>query len=298
MLPFTVLTLLILSADLSIASPAHKAKMPNRHKSSQESASPVLPFSTFAYSQAAGLCQQTYCADVAIGQQVGDAKLLFTTGDGDAIQRVNIYYSATLGVTVAYQGTNISSLTSALHDVDYALISPDPRLGLPAGAQVDSGFQAAWLASYLSVSNALEQLRGQYAGARLTVVGHSLGAAQALLAGLALQHLYGVDGVITCKCIPSPNTVPTSGTTLKTLSPLSFLAVGLPRTGNAIFADAVDSVLAEKFSYVVNGRDWVPHTPFPFLGYQHPSGQVWINPANTTNWAFYPGQENVNGKWG
>lgn len=31
------------------------------------------------------------------------------------------------------------------------------------------------------------------------------------------------------------------------------------------------------------------------MGFQHPSGQVWINPANTTNWAYYPGQENVHG---
>ena len=28
------------------------------------------------------------------------------------------------------------------------------------------------------------------------------------------------------------------------------------------------------------------------LGFQHPSGQVWINPVNSDNWKFYPGQEN------
>jgi hypothetical protein len=73
-------------------------------------------------------------------------------------------------------------------------------------------------------------------------------------------------------------------------------SVGLPRTGNPTFANAVDSILPKKFSYVVSGRDFVPHVPPRAAGFQHPSGQVWINPANTTNWKFYPGQENIYGE--
>jgi hypothetical protein len=200
MLYSTVLTVLSLAAYFVTASPAHKGKLSSTHKSSQAPASSILPFSNVAYSQAAGLCQQTYCLDGAIGQQVGDARLIFTTGDGSAIQRANIYYSASLGLTLAYQGTNISSLASTAHDLQLALKQPDPLLGLPAGARVNDGFQSAWLASYPSVLKGLEQARAQFPGSKLVVVGHSLGASQALLAGLALQRLYKIDGVITCKC--------------------------------------------------------------------------------------------------
>lgn len=46
---------------------------------------------------------------------------------------------------------------------------------------------------------------------------------------------------------------------------------------------------------MINGKDPVPHLPPRLLGYQHPSGQVWINPANSTSWLYYPGQENPKG---
>lgn len=85
-------------------------------------------------------------------------------------------------------------------------------------------------------------------------------------------------------------------TQAETLIIWSFPTVGQPRDGNPVFANAVDSLLANKFSYVVNGRDFVPHLPPRIAGFQHPSGQVWINPANTTGWLFYPGQENVHGE--
>jgi hypothetical protein len=64
--------------------------------------------------------------------------------------------------------------------------------------------------------------------------------------------------------------------------------------GNAAFADAFDTRFNGTFTGVVNGRDWVPSVPFVDMGYWHPSGLVWINPANSTGWQFYPGQENTN----
>jgi hypothetical protein len=160
----------------------------------------ALPFQDAVYSQAAGLCQQTYCVSQPIGQVVGDAKLLSTYGNGVTIQRANIYYSKSLGVVLGYQGTNTSSVPSDLYDADFVLTLPDARLGLPVGALVDMGFQNAWLASYADVLPGIVAARSRYPKAKLTVVGHSLGASQALLAGLALQKLYGVNKVVTCEC--------------------------------------------------------------------------------------------------
>ena len=73
------------------------------------------------------------------------------------------------------------------------------------------------------------------------------------------------------------------------------LLFGLPRVGNVAFANYVDHKIGDKLSWVVNGKDWVPHVAPRFLGYQHPSNQIWINPANSTHWKKYPGQENVHG---
>lgn len=72
--------------------------------------------------------------------------------------------------------------------------------------------------------------------------------------------------------------------------------VGQPRVGNPAFADFVDQTYGpSRLNYVVNGQDFVPHVPPQLIGYRHFSGQVWINPANTTSWKYYPGQENVQG---
>ncbi|UZJ55778.1 hypothetical protein CBS101457_005098 [Exobasidium rhododendri] len=272
MIRSNILLFLLLQASLVLGAPSSLQSSPRSlsllNTSSTTLPTTSLPFSDSVYSQSAGLCQQTYCVSNPTGQVVGDAKILSTFGDGIKIQRANIYYSNSLGVVLAYQGTNTSSPISDLYDVDFAPTLPDPRLGLPVGSLVDMGFQNAWLASYSTVLPGVAAARSKYPNAKLTVVGHSLGASQALLAGLALQKLYGVSKVVT---------------------------FGLPRTGNPVFANAVDALLTNRFSYVVSGRDFVPHVPPRIAGFQHPSGQVWINPANSTTYKFYPGQENVYG---
>ena len=201
MLYSTSFALLLLAANIVATA---TRMMPNRrafHEETSSSRSTTgLPFPEYVYSQAAGLCQQTYCNENKAGLVIGDAELLYSYGDGNTIQRANIYHSWSLGVTLAYEGTNASSLTSDLHDVDFLSSLPDARLGVPIGSAVDSGFQSAWRASYPDVLNGLAKARASYPNSTLTVVGHSLGASQALLAGLALQKLYGVDMVVTCEC--------------------------------------------------------------------------------------------------
>lgn len=237
------------------------------------------------FSQAAGLAQQTYCNQTLNGLEVGDSTVQWTFGDGKTIQRSIIYQSKSLGVVLAYEGTDLNSIISTLNDAKFILIPPDERFrrALPDGAMVFHGFQDALLKSADQVETNVKAALAKNPS-QLTVVGHSQGAAIALLAGVWFRGMLRDS---------SPTTK------------VRIITFGLVRTGNREFANGVDALFPppqgdplrfQNFSsgYIVNGQDWVPHVP-PRGLYQHPSGQVWINPANSTSWSRYPGQENMLG---
>lgn len=225
-----------------------------------------------AFSLAAALVQNTYCSRIRIGEHVGDAKLLWRAGDGNWLQKALVYHSPSLGVALALEGTNGSSLWSTARDLEYPLVDPDRRYkhAVPHGAKVFYGFQAAYIDLADRVKAHVEKALKQYNETRVTVIGHSLGAAMGLIAACHLEATlkHGVHRV---------------------------LLFGLPRTGNPQFASYVDQTFGDRFHFIVNGRDWVPHIPDRIFGYQHPSNLVWINPANSTNYTLYQGQENVHG---
>lgn len=225
-------------------------------------------------SLAAGLTQQTYCpsSNTHDGMDIGGAKLLWHTGDGFFIQRALIYHSDQLGIAVAYQGTNADSLVSALHDVNFPAVPLDwrYRAGAPQDAKVAFGFQNAYIEIVDKVYPKVKEFMEKYNEDRLTVIGHSLGASMALISSVDFNYRIkqGVHNVYL---------------------------FGLPRTGNQVFADFVDKTFGKHLHWAVNGRDWVPHVPPREFGFQHPSNYIWINPANSTHYKHYPGQENVHG---
>jgi len=96
----------------------------------------------------------------------------------------------------------------------------------------------------------------------VTVVGHSLGAALALL-----------DGVFLSLHIP------------KEL--VTVVSYGMPRVGNQAFANFVDSQLAERVMHVNNKEDPIPTVPPVLLGYHHPSGEIHIQDSGA--WDACPG---------
>ena len=97
----------------------------------------------------------------------------------------------------------------------------------------------------------------------VTVVGHSLGAALALLDGLYLS-------------INLPNAVRVVG-------------YGMPRVGNQAFANWVDSSrLSGQVTHINNKKDPVPILPGRFLGYHHALGEVHI--ADSNAWENCPGE--------
>ena len=231
-------------------------------------------WNTKEISQAAGLVQQTYCdrSTTKPGLKIGDSTLLFTAGNGDHRQRFNLYHSESLGIAVAIEGTNLTSITSDLHDVKGLPVLPHPRYRsyYPEGTRVMHGFQEAYVDIMDDMVRAIEKYKKEKNEKRVTIIGHSLGAAMGLLAAMDVE-LRLDDGI--CK---------------------TYL-FGLPRVGNPTFAVFVDEKIGHKFYSVINGQDWVPTVPPRVLGYQHPSNYLWIYPGNSTNAKIYPGQENVHG---
>lgn len=160
-----------------------------------------LPFPEAHYAQAAGCIQQTYCpASNVAGLEVGDAHLLWTVGDSDAQQRVNVYQSQSLGLVISYAGTNVTSKTSMAINFDYLLDKADPLLGLPPNAKVEGGAQKAWKLHWDQVLEAVQKEAAHEPSGKITVTGHSMGAQLAIIAAVALERLYKERVyVLTCE---------------------------------------------------------------------------------------------------
>ena len=226
-----------------------------------------LPIDWHLLSQAAGLAQEPYCGRQKIGLKVGDSELVWKSEEAFFKSRVSIFKSKSLGIVVSYEGTDIFSPNGFIKDADFLPTKPAGALKgvLPEGVFVDHGFQSNFLQTVEKVVPAVKRAMKEHNETRVTVTGHSLGAAVAQLAAVYFEAEVG-------------NT--------------HYLGFAPPRVGNARFADYVDEKLGGRFYFAVNGDDITPRVPPRFLGYQQPSGQIWIRPANGDYWLFCPGQEN------
>ena len=233
----------------------------------------ALPFPVSDFTQTVSSLHNTYCGPEynKPGQKVGDQTILYSIGDGDDEPRVTIYHSDSLGLIAAYMGTNLSSIISTLADVDSVGVPSDPILDLPDSVLVFQGFQNSWRSSWDDVKDRLHKARQIYPNDTLTITGHSQGGADAILGAISIRNEFGAEFIN------------------------KIITYGPPRTGNNVFADIFDSYFKGRYTGVTNGADWVSDVPPPYIGYRHPSGMVWINPANSTSWGFYPDQEDLNG---
>jgi predicted lipase len=112
----------------------------------------------------------------------------------------------------------------------------------------------------------VRKLHVQHNTSSITLTGHSLGAAIALL-----------DAVYLPLHLPANTTV-------------RMVGYGMPRVGNVAFADYVDASEELVLTHVNNRKDPVPVVPWKFLGYRHPSGEVHIQKTNA--WVVCPGKDN------
>jgi len=142
----------------------------------------------------------------------------------------------------------------------------DPTLfpGVPSSVQVHTGYQDAHARTATQILSEVQAVLAQHSTQRVVITGHSLGAVLSLLDAVYLPlHL--------------PPSVQ-----------ISTIDYGLPRTGNADFANYVDTHV--NLTHITNKHDPFPFLPFRFLGFHQPSGEVHIDQSN--NWVECPGQEN------
>ena len=100
----------------------------------------------------------------------------------------------------------------------------------------------------------------------MTTVGQSLGAALALLETIFLR-------------LQLPTTIS-----------VKFVGYGLPRVGNQAWANIVDARLSGDVTHINNKKDPVPIVSGMFLGYHHPSEEIYIEESG--DWVECPGQDN------
>jgi predicted lipase len=117
--------------------------------------------------------------------------------------------------------------------------------------------------SALKILSAVQFALSSFSASSVTVVGHSLGGALALLDGLFLR-------------LQLPRNVG-----------VKVITYGMPRVGNRAFANFVDRELSGLVTHVNNREDPIPTVPGISLGFHHPSGEIHIQDFGT--WDVCPG---------
>ncbi|KXN85765.1 Lipase [Leucoagaricus sp. SymC.cos] len=190
-----------------------------------------------------------------------------TGGDGSSVQFWYVGYSPSqASVIVAHQGTDTSQIQALATDANAFQENLDSTLfpGVSSPVEAHSGFANEQSKTATQVLSAVQTAISQHGASKVTIVGHSLGCAIALLDGIYLPlHITGVS--------------------------FQTIGYGCPRVGNQAFADYVDSHIS--FTHINNKKDVVPILPGRFLGYHHASGEIHISEDNS--WLSCPGQDNT-----
>ncbi|CAK5263400.1 unnamed protein product [Mycena citricolor] len=167
-------------------------------------------------------------------------KPIASGGDGGATQFWYVGYDAALQtVVVAHQGTS-NNILSILTDATFALGPLNATLfpNIPAGIRVHSGFANAQARTAETILSTVKHALSVSGLSKVTIVGHSLGAAISLLDA-------------------------------------AYLPLQLPGVGNAAFASFVSS--SNTVTHVSNREDLVPVLPGSWMGYRQPTGEIHID---------------------
>lgn len=257
---------------LAVASVAWAAPtLESRQSITALSTSQISSFKPFTFYASAAYCQpaNTLAWNCGANCQANPTfRPVASGGDGSATQFWYVGFDPSLAtVIVAHQGTDTSEIEADATDADAILGNLDSGLfpGIPTSVEVHEGFRNTHSRSASGVLSAVQTAISKFGAKKVTITGHSLGGAIALLDAVFLPlHV--------------------SGVTFKTVT------YGMPRVGNPAFANWVDSHVT-SLTHVNNKEDIVPILPGRFLGYAHPSGEVHIMDNN--QWVNCPGQDNT-----
>ncbi|KAH9043989.1 lipase class 3 family protein [Lactarius hengduanensis] len=237
------------------------------------STSQVSSFAPFTHFASTAYCNPSTTINWSCGancQANHDFLPVASGGDGGATQFWYVGFSPSQNntVIVAHQGTDTSKLLPIITDLNLLRAPLDASLfpGIPSSVEAHDGFASQQARTASAILSAVQQTLSVHGTSSVTVVGHSLGAALALLDGVYLRiHL---------------------NATVK----VGVIGYGMPRVGNQAFADWVDAHLSGQVTRINNREDAVPIVPDRLLGYRHASGEVHITDSGL--WENCPGQDN------
>ncbi|KAG0167121.1 hypothetical protein DFQ28_002809 [Apophysomyces sp. BC1034] len=157
-------------------------------------------------------------------------------------------------IYLVFRGTN--SIRNFVLDLEFLPMDYPPVEG---GPKVHNGFYRSYEEAAPLLIPVMQDQLTKYPDYQVVAAGHSLGAAEALLAAL---DLYQRDARFTSKN-------------------MRVVTAGCPRVGNPDFAYYVEST-GIQFTRIVHRRDVVPHLPTEFMGFLHAGVENWIykNPAD------------------
>ncbi|KAG6872905.1 hypothetical protein C0995_005311 [Termitomyces sp. Mi166 len=227
----------------------------------------ISAFRPFSYYAATAYCTSSETANWNCGANCKANRAfepIAAGGDGDDVQYWFVGIDPKLKtIVVSHQGTDPFKLLPLLTDGDILLSQLDPTLfpGVDDSVMVHGGFRDSQAETSADILAAVKTAMAQSGLNDVTVVGHSLGAAIALLDGLFLPlHIPGVN--------------------------VKVIGYGMPRVGNDAFADFVDGNL--DLTRITHKNDVIPIVPGRFLGFHHPSGEKHIQHDDVT-WIACPG---------
>ncbi|KAG6909905.1 hypothetical protein DXG01_014425 [Tephrocybe rancida] len=182
-------------------------------------------------------------------------------GNGNSVQYC--FQSACLSLLSFLQAPSLPIVT----DGSFVLTGLDSTLfpGLSSDIKVHNGFGESQADSATAVLAAVQTAMSKYGATKVTIVGHSLGGAIALISTVYL-----------------PLHLPTT-TTFVTYT------YGSPRVGNQEFVDYVNA--RRVVARVDNQDDIVPIVPGRSLGFAHVNGEKHI--LDSLAWVDCPGQDNT-----
>ncbi|KAA1468863.1 lipase [Dentipellis sp. KUC8613] len=260
----------ILAAALFAAS-AYGAAITRRQAITTLSTAQVEAFKPFTFFASAAYCNPSTTLTWSCGANCNansGFQPVASGGDGGDEQFWYVGFDpAQSTVVVAHQGTNTSNILALLTDGDLIQGKLDSTLfpGISSSIEVHQGFAASHARSAPDILSAVNTALSAHNSKSVTLVGHSLGAALALLDSVYLPLHLSSDVQVTT------------------------VTYGMPRVGNQDFADYVDA--HAHVTHINNEEDPIPIVPGRFLGYHHPSGEVHIQDSGS--WDACPGQDNT-----
>jgi len=266
----SLLRFVLLASVLAAATAIPTSNLVARQSITALSTTQIEAFKPYTFYASAGYCNPSTTITWTCGancQANPSFEPVASGGDGDETQFWFVGFDPTLQtVVVSHQGTDTSEILPLLTDGDIFMENLDSTLfpGVSSSVEVHSGFAGSQSRSATAVLAAVQSAISKFKATHVTIVGHSLGGAIALLDAVYLPlHI--------------------SGVIFKTVT------YGLPRVGNQAFANYVDQHVT-NLNHINNKEDLVPILPGMFLGFHHPSGEVHIEDSG--EWASCPGQDN------